>query len=69
LARRIPQGFNPTILILDRTEKHPMQPAAQVETVVEVHYEEKTDKACQSIDIQPDGASIPVQEVPLSTTR
>ena len=63
LARRVPQGFNPWILILDRKIQARMKPADRAETTLKVRYEQKTNASYQTVNIQPDGINIAVKDI------
>lgn len=62
LVRRIPQGFNPWILILDRKVQVPMRITDRVENTLKVRYEQKTNASYQTINIQPDRVNIAVKD-------
>jgi hypothetical protein len=63
LRRQEPQGINPKDLLLTRIVHEPSGPVAEVETTVEVRYEEETDFEYDTVTIQPDGPTVKVQEV------
>lgn len=63
LVPRVPQGINPSIYIIDRVVEAPTGNVAHVVTTVNVHYTEETQARYESVDIQPDGVSIPVKQV------
>jgi hypothetical protein len=63
LRRRVPQGFNPRDLLLDKIVTAPSAAAAEVITEVEVRYREETEDGFDSVTILPDIGSIPVEEV------
>jgi hypothetical protein len=56
-----PQGINPKIYILEKIVHAPRPPVTQVETVVEVKYEEKTETEYDQVQIEPDGTLIDVE--------
>jgi len=58
-----PQGINPEVYLLDRIETPPSGPAAQVITVVPVHYQEVTDTRYTQVQINPEGDMVDVKEV------
>ena len=63
LRRRVPQGFNPRDLLLDKVVTPPTGVAAQVITEVEVRYSEETVAGFDTVSILPDIGSIQVEEV------
>lgn len=63
LRRAVPQGINPTILILDKLVRPPTGPVQQVMTTVVVRYREVTNDRFTEVRIEPDGISVPVKEV------
>ena len=63
LRRRVPQGFNPRDLLLDKIVTAPSVAAPEVITEVEVRYSEQTDAGFDTVTIQPDIGSIAVEEV------
>ena len=63
LRPAVPQGINPAIYILNRIVHKPTGPVPQVITQVPVHYVEKTNARYTDVTIQPDGVTVPVQEV------
>ena len=63
LKPHVPQGFNPAILILDKTVKRPTGIEPQIVTKVEVRFEATTDMHYTGVHILPDGVQIKVQEV------
>jgi hypothetical protein len=63
LRRRVPQGFHPRDLLLDKIVTAPSAAAAEVITELEVRYSEETDAGFDTVSIQPDIGSIPVEEV------
>lgn len=56
-----PQGINPKIYILDKIVHVPRPPVPQVETMVDVNYEEKTETEYDQIQIKPDDTFIDVE--------
>lgn len=56
-----PQGINPKIYLLEKMVHKPTGPAADVETTVDVRYEEQTDREYDQVHIVPDGATIDVE--------
>ncbi len=62
LRRREPQGINPKDLLLELivTEEPDWE---EMESTLEVRYEEQTDFEYETVTILPDGAVIPVKEV------
>jgi hypothetical protein len=62
LKRHEPQGINPKDLLLTRIVHEPSGPVAEVETVVEVRYQEETD-------LEYDTAGRPDREGPGSLLR
>jgi hypothetical protein len=60
-----PQGINPNILLLDKiiTPPDPGCSVAQVETTVDVRYEEQTSREYTHVTLLPDDQTVPVQEV------
>ncbi len=63
LVRRVPQGINPYILILDRQVRAPMKTTARAKMTLEVRYEKSTNTSYQTVNIQPDGIDIPVNDI------
>jgi hypothetical protein len=63
LKRHVPQGFNPAILILDKTVKRPTGIRPPVVTKVDAKFETRTDMHYTGVQIVPDGIQIKVQEV------
>jgi len=63
LRRRVPQGFNPRDLLLDKVVTAPSEAAAEVITEVEVRYSEETVDGFDTVSISPDIGSIAVEEV------
>jgi hypothetical protein len=63
LKRAVPQGINPTILILEKTVTRPTGIEPQHVTTITVEYEETTDQHIAEVLIMPDDTRIPVQEV------
>jgi hypothetical protein len=63
LRRQEPQGINPKDLLMTRIVHEPSGPVAQVETTVEVSYQEETDFEYDTVTILPDGPTVPVKEV------
>jgi len=58
-----PQGINPRIYLLDLIVVPPTGPVTQVVTEVPVHYREVTDAVYSHVQILPENAVVPVQEV------
>lgn len=58
-----PQGINPEVYLLDRIETPPSGPAAQVITIVPVHYQEATNARYTQVQINPEGEVVDVKEV------
>lgn len=56
-----PQGINPRIYILEKIVHAPTGSVAQVETVVDVRYEEQTDTEYDQVQIEPGGVLIDVE--------
>lgn len=65
LERAEPQGFNPSILLLNSIVEEPIGLASQDIREEEVRYTEKTRMSYTQVTILPDGPTIPVQEVSL----
>ena len=63
LVRRVPQGINPYILILDRQVRAPMKPVARAKTTEKILYEKESSAAYQTVNIQPDGIDITVKDI------
>jgi hypothetical protein len=63
LRRQEPQGINPKDLLMTRIVHEPSGPVAQVETTVEVSYQEETDFEYDTVTILPEGPTVPVKEV------
>jgi hypothetical protein len=63
LTRIVPQGPNPTILLLDLHVEPPTNPVIQVLTPTPVEYEEEGDQRFDEVYIQPEGTRIPVEPV------
>lgn len=64
LRRRVPQGFNPRDLLLEKIVQAPEGPAATVITEIELRYEEQANPGdFDTVTILPDGPTIPVREV------
>jgi hypothetical protein len=55
-----PQGINPKIYILEKIIHAPTGSVVQVETVVDVQYDEKTDQEYEQVEIRPDNTIIDV---------
>jgi hypothetical protein len=60
-----PQGFNPSIYILEKIvhSPNPGDPVTQPITPVNIHYREETRAVYTQVQILPDNTIIPVQEV------
>ena len=56
-----PQGINPKIYLLNKIVHPPTGPVPDVETTVEVRYEEKTDTEYDQVTILPDGVTVDVE--------
>ena len=63
LTKAEPQGINPSILILTLHKEPPAGTVLQVLTPTPVAYLETTDVPYTEISIQPDGISVPVEDV------
>lgn len=63
LKKAIPQGFNPAILLLQKTVKPPTGPVIQTPEVVAVHFKMKTKTKYMAVMILPDRVTIKVQIV------
>ena len=55
-----PQGINEKIYILNKIVHEPNGPVTQVETVVDVRYEEQTETEYDQVQIEPDHVLIDV---------
>lgn len=60
LEPAVPQGINPKIYLLNKIVHPPKGPVPDVETTVEVRYEEKTDTEYDQVTILPDGVTVDV---------
>lgn len=63
LKRKVPQGINPAILILEKVVVAPTGIVPQLVTKVPVQYSETTDQRYTDVQVIPDNAKIPVKEV------
>lgn len=63
LKKKVPQGFNPSILLLEKIVTAPLNPEPDVVTTISVTYEEITEQRYEQVQIIPDGTMIPVKEV------
>ncbi|MEA2554161.1 MAG: hypothetical protein QOJ65_2337 [Fimbriimonadaceae bacterium] len=63
LEKANPQGINPKILLLNKTEIAPGGIRPDVITPTPAHYEEETEFPYAQVNIQPDGTTIDVQDV------
>jgi hypothetical protein len=63
LKPAVPQGINPTILLLRKTVKPPIGPVIQTPEVVNVTFTMKTKVKYKQVTILPDGVTINVQIV------
>jgi hypothetical protein len=62
LAKKIPQGINPSILLLEKIVTPPTSPQLDVVTTISVTYEEVTDYRYKQVQIS-DGSTIEVKDV------
>jgi hypothetical protein len=63
LTKAIPQGSNPTILILDLSTTPPSGIANQIVTDYKVAYQEERSPNYQEVQIRPCNVSVPVKTV------
>jgi hypothetical protein len=63
LKHHVPAGINPKILLLDKVVTPPTKPEPDVETTIDVEYEEQTSVHYTEVSILPDGVTIKVEEV------
>ena len=64
LSKKEPPGYNPNILILERTVTSPTGvPEPDLLTTIEAHYEEVTQSHYEQVQILPDQTTIPVKEI------
>jgi hypothetical protein len=63
LRPRVPQGFNPADLLLERIVHEPSGSAADVITTIAVEYQEKTDFEYETLTILPINVTVAVQKV------
>jgi hypothetical protein len=63
LKKAVPQGINPTILILEKIVVKPTGIEPQIVTTIPVEYEETTDQPTKEVVIMPDDTKITVQVV------
>jgi hypothetical protein len=64
LKRHLPQGINPSILLLDRIVTPPNGPEPHVITTVPVRYEEPASAGqFDTVSILPDGPTVTVSDV------
>ena len=63
LKRKVPQGINPAILLLEKEVIRPQGPHPQVITPTPVSYEEVTQEKFKNITIVPDNTTFDVQDV------
>ena|SRR5947209_2467840 len=63
LEKAVPQGINPSILILTKTVTPPTGVEPQHPTTEKVSYYEKTNEHYTEVTIVPDNVTIKVQEV------
>ena len=62
LKKKVPQGINPSILLLEKIVSGPSGPQPDVVTTIPITYEEITDQRYKEIEI-PDGTKIKVKDV------
>jgi hypothetical protein len=62
LKKKVPQGINPLILLLDKLVTPPVGPAADVVTTIPVVYEEVTNVRYTEVEIS-DSTKIKVEDV------
>jgi len=62
LKKKVPQGINPAILLLDKTVTPPSGPRSDVVTTIDVKYEEVTNYRYTEVELS-DGTKIKVQDV------
>jgi len=63
LKKKVPQGINPAILILEKVVVAPTGIEPQHVTKIPVEYEEATNEHYTEVFVIPDDAKIPVKEV------
>lgn len=63
LKRKVPQGINPAILLLEKEVIPPQGSQLQVITPTPVSYDEVTQEKFQKITILPDNTTFDVQDV------
>jgi len=63
LKPTVPQGINPTILLLTKTVKPPTGPVITTPEVVDVNFKMKTKTKYKAVTILPDGVTVKVQIV------
>ena len=62
LKKKVPQGINPAILLLEKTVTPPSGPQPEVITTIDVKYEEVTNYRYTEVELS-DGTKIKVQDV------
>ena len=62
LKKKVPQGINPAILLLDKIVTPPSGPRPDVVTTIDVKYEEVTNYRYTDVELS-DGTKIKVQDV------
>jgi hypothetical protein len=62
LKKKVPQGINPAILLLEKTVTPPSGPQPEVITTIDVKYEEVTNYRYTEVEPS-DGTKIKVQDV------
>jgi hypothetical protein len=64
LKKKVPQGIDPAILLLDKIVTPPSGPQPEVITTIDVTpYEEVTNQRYTEVEVLPDGTKIVVQNV------
>jgi hypothetical protein len=61
LAKKVPQGINPAILLLEKTVVAPTGIEPQHVVTIDVYFEEHTKTHYHEVEILPDGTTIKVK--------